>query len=335
MENMNLTFVNVGYGEAILVSCPDASAPDGVFTMLIDGGSGLPEEYQNQPSGRLPVTEFVRRSGLGHLDAMVSTHIHEDHLCGLAALPDTLMPKVLWQSLPLDFCRRVMHPLPERGGTVSRNNFLRSLNDALPLMERVCAAGGSVEDLGAGMERTLCSGLTLRVLSPAPEARRELMERMEALYAPQPEEAFFRKLDALDARMNNFSLMLLLDYRGTRVLLPGDTNVAGYGHVDPADLRADIFKVGHHGQKDGADEALLRAVRPKAVVCCASSDRRYNSAHPDLMRTIAAGGAALYFSDCPSLPEEMEPAPPHGALTFTLEPEGVFTACYEPPAMEG
>ena len=93
MENMNLTFVNVGYGEAILVSCPDASAPDGVFTMLIDGGSGLPEEYQNQPSGRLPVTEFVRRSGLGHLDAMVSTHIHEDHLCGLAALPDTLMPK--------------------------------------------------------------------------------------------------------------------------------------------------------------------------------------------------------------------------------------------------
>ena len=49
MENMNLTFVNVGYGEAILVSCPDASAPDGVFTMLIDGGSGLPEEYQNQP----------------------------------------------------------------------------------------------------------------------------------------------------------------------------------------------------------------------------------------------------------------------------------------------
>ena len=192
MENMNLTFVNVGYGEAILVSCPDASAPDGVFTMLIDGGSGLPEEYQNQPSGRLPVTEFVRRSGLGHLDAMVSTHIHEDHLCGLAALPDTLMPKVLWQSLPLDFCRRVMHPLPKRGGTVSRDNFLRSLNDALPLMERVCAAGGSVEDLGAGMERTLCPGLTLRVLSPAPEARRELMERMEALYAPQPEEEFFR-----------------------------------------------------------------------------------------------------------------------------------------------
>lgn len=332
MEKMNLTFVNVGYGEAILVSCPDDSAPGGMFTMLIDGGSGLPEEYRDQPSGRLPVTEFARRSGLDHLDAMVSTHIHEDHLCGLAALPDYLMPKVLWQSLPLDFCRRVMHPLPASGGTVSRDNFLRSLNDALPLMERVSAAGGAVENLSAGMERTLCPGLTLTVLSPAPAACQELMERLESLYAPQPEAEFFRKLDALDARMNNFSLMLSLDYRGTRVLLPGDTNVAGYGSVDMEKLPSHIFKVGHHGQKDGADAALLRAVRPKAVVCCASSDRRYNSAHPDLMRAIAAGGAVLYCSDCPPLPEEMEPVPPHAALTFTLEPEGVFTACYEPPA---
>ena len=334
MEKMNLTFINVGYGEAILVECPDAASPGGMFTMLIDGGSGLPEEYSGQPSGRLQAAEFLRRSGLDHLDIMVSTHIHEDHLCGLAALPDHLMPRRLWQSLPLDFCRRVMHPLPEQGGTVSRDNFLRSLNDALPLMERVCAAGGAVEDLEAGMERTLCPGLTLRVLSPAPQARQELMERMEALYAPQPEADFFRKLDALDARMNNFSLVLSLDYRGTRMLLPGDTNLLGYGDVDPADLRADIFKVGHHGQKDGADEALLRAIGPKAVVCCASSDRRYNSAHPDLMRTIAACGAALYCSDCPPLPEEMAPVPPHGALTFTLEPEGVFTACYEPSPWE-
>ena len=86
MENMNLTFVNVGYGEAILVSCPDASAPDGVFTMLIDGGSGLPEEYQNQPSGRLPVTEFVRRSGLGHVDAMVSTEYNEYYQIQMAGI---------------------------------------------------------------------------------------------------------------------------------------------------------------------------------------------------------------------------------------------------------
>ncbi|CAN4001131.1 hypothetical protein ICNMLN_ICNMLN_06235, partial [Dysosmobacter welbionis] len=59
------------------------------------------------------------------------------------------------------------------------------------------------------------------------------------------------RLDQLDAAMNNYSLILLLEYRGTRILLPGDTNYMGYGGLDPASLRADLFKVGHHGQRDG------------------------------------------------------------------------------------
>ena len=38
-KKLTVTFVNVGYGEAILLECPDSSKPDGVFTALIDGGS--------------------------------------------------------------------------------------------------------------------------------------------------------------------------------------------------------------------------------------------------------------------------------------------------------
>ena len=36
MEHMKLTFVNVGYGEAILLECPDPRFADGVFVMVID-----------------------------------------------------------------------------------------------------------------------------------------------------------------------------------------------------------------------------------------------------------------------------------------------------------
>lgn len=334
MENMNLTFVNVGYGEAIVVRCPDPSAPGGMFTMLIDGGSGRASEYADRTSGRQPLADYLVRSGVDHLDVLAVTHFHEDHLSGLMALPETLLPRRLWQSLPLEFCRETMHPLTQPGTNLSQVNFIQALNDARTLMDRVEAAGGTVEALSAGEVRTLCPGLTMNVLAPSPAGLEQLRERLADTYIPRPEAAFYKVLDALDARMNNFSLVLSLDYRGTRMLLPGDTNLLGYGDVDPADLRADIFKVGHHGQKDGADEALLRAIGPKAVVCCASSDRRYNSAHPDLMRTIAACGAALYCSDCPPLPEEMAPVPPHGALTFALEPEGVFTACYEPSPWE-
>ena len=37
---LRLTFINVGYGEAILIDAPDAARPDGRFYALIDGGSG-------------------------------------------------------------------------------------------------------------------------------------------------------------------------------------------------------------------------------------------------------------------------------------------------------
>ena len=82
-KKLTVTFVNVGYGEAILLECPDPSRPGGVFTALIDGGSAEESEFADRASGRLPVEEYLTKRGIRHLDLAVSTHIHEDHLCGL------------------------------------------------------------------------------------------------------------------------------------------------------------------------------------------------------------------------------------------------------------
>ena len=50
MEELKLTFVNVGYGEAALLECPDPAFPGGTFVMVIDGGSGEAGEYADRPS---------------------------------------------------------------------------------------------------------------------------------------------------------------------------------------------------------------------------------------------------------------------------------------------
>ena len=65
-------------------------------------------------------------------------------------------------------------------------------------------------------------------------------------------------------------------------------------------------------------EELLAAIRPAAVVCCASSDRRYQSADPELLQMIAASGARLCFSDCPPVPREIPAPPPHRAVQIVL-----------------
>ena len=61
MEEIRLTFVNVGYGEAMVLECPDPAFPGGTFVMVIDGGSAEPEEYQDSNTGRLPLAEYLAR----------------------------------------------------------------------------------------------------------------------------------------------------------------------------------------------------------------------------------------------------------------------------------
>lgn len=327
MEKMKLTFVNVGYGEAILLECPDPSRPGGVFVMVIDAGSGEAEEYRDRSSGRVPMADYLTARGLDHIDVMTATHIHEDHLCGLMPVADCWPPKEFWQTLP-EGLHRSLEALPSLPDpNASQRKFLQSIEDYRTLARQIETSGGVLRTLSAGWEAQPCPGLTVRCLGPSRARAAELAERYEALHREKDIDQFRQKLDALDGAMNNYSAILLLEYRGTRILLPGDTNRLGYGEIGPADLPAHLFKVGHHGQRDGADAALAEAIRPKAVICCASSDRRYLSAAPETLELFAAGGAALYFSDCP--PVAGSAPPPHQALVFTIGADGEFTAEYQ------
>lgn len=326
MENLKLTFVNVGYGEAILLECPDPRFEDGLFVMVIDGGSAEESEFLDRSTGRVPMADYLASRGIGHIDLMVSTHIHEDHICGMLPAAKAVLPAVLWQTLSPDFFA-CMPPLDvSLAQNLSQEKFMRALNDYRELCTLMAANGKSVQALCGGDAGELCAGLTYKILTPSSERAAELETLCGELVAETDKDAFVRKLAFLDGSMNNYSLMMLLDYQGTRILLPGDTNHLGYSGIRRPDLKADLFKVGHHGQKDGASAELIAAVEPKAVVCCASSDRRYNSAHPDMLGMLKAAGADLYFSDCPQLPGL--DLPPHYALTFTVGANGSLSAEY-------
>lgn len=326
-KKLIVTFVNVGYGEAILLECPDASRPDGVFTVLIDGGSAEASEFADRSSGRLPLEEYFQKRGIHHLDLAISTHIHEDHICGLLRVCRLAVPDALWQILPPDLYRSFVPLDLSAARTESESKFMRALNDYEVLCALVADSGGRVSTPEAGKKLAICHELTIEILAPSTKKLEALAEEIKELYnSANACKDFFPKLDYLDACMNNHSLVLLLEYRGTRLLLPGDTSASGYAEIAPASLRADLFKVGHHGQRDGADRALAERVRPAVVVCCASSDRRYNSAHPETLRLLAEEGAQLYFSDCPDVPGMQ--IPPHQALRFAVGANGALDASY-------
>lgn len=321
-KDLQLTFVNVGYGEAIVLCCPDPARPGGQFVMVMDGGSGEAEEYAPRQSGRIPLARWLAGEGMDHIDVLAITHIHEDHVCGLPQVLQRWQPAVLWQNLPAGLYRSQPVLASFAGISPSQDKFRRALNDYRDIVRRM---EGHIETVRAGWSCSPCPGLTVRSLGPSPERMALLEEEWQALMASAGTADYSRCLSLLDSRMNNYSMVTMLEYGSLRILLPGDTNREGYGDIPPQALRADLFKIGHHGQQDGADKTLLQAVCPRAVVCCASSDRRYNSAHPDTLALVREQGSAVYFSDCP-----LADIPPHSALTFRLREGEPVQGSYEP-----
>lgn len=321
-DELKVTFINVGYGEAMLLRCPDSARPDGEFTLLIDGGSGEEAEYRDGSSGRIRLSDYLAAHPLGHLDLLVATHIHEDHICGLAGLLP--LPAELWQTFPPDFWRELPEFPESAADTPSAGKFTRGINSYRTLCRRVTESGGRVCRVFAQSEPVcLCAGLTARILAPSQDRCGEVTEQCRGLAARIGGEDYLPALRRLDAALNNDSLILMLEYGKARILLPGDTNAAGFNGVS-GDLHADLFKMGHHGQEDAVSPALAERIAPAHAVCCASSDRRYESACPAALELLERVGAKLWFSDCPP----GYGLASHHALEFTVRPDGTVHGAY-------
>lgn len=315
---MKLTLINVGYGEAILAECRDDAFAGGVFTLLIDGGSAEQAEYAGNTTGRTPVTRFLRQRGIDHIHLMISSHIHEDHLCGLVPVTADILPERYGQSLPVDFWQRMRPLSPSLATTRSMRKQICALNDYYSLCRHLTDRGTTLSTLTASPHRIpLCRHLTMEVLAPSAAQVGELQEQLDMVYNAPNDEACRAALTAVDRAMNNYSLILLLEYEGVRILLPGDTNRDGYAGLE-GQIGADLFKVGHHSQLDGISPALFEAIRPDYVVSCASSDRRFGSAHPDILKMMGEKGARLFFSDCPDLPPYTDGLRPHQGICFEI-----------------
>lgn len=67
---LEVAFLDVGQGDSIFMKTPDGS------TTLIDSG--------NPGMGTRRILPFLRRNGIDHLDQVIITHGHLDHLGGMA-----------------------------------------------------------------------------------------------------------------------------------------------------------------------------------------------------------------------------------------------------------
>ncbi len=94
---LELTAIDVGQGDILLIVFPDGRS------MVIDGGGVLqfgPRLAQprrpNLDTGEDVVSPYLWSRGIRRIDILVSTHAHQDHSGGLAALLENFRPRELW-----------------------------------------------------------------------------------------------------------------------------------------------------------------------------------------------------------------------------------------------
>lgn len=284
---MDITFINVGYGESILITENDPEAQNGTFVMLIDGGSAMDSEYTGE-SGRIRAYDYLKKHHVDHIDLLVFSHVHEDHVCGLVPVVSGIPVRKFWASIRLK--DEVIGNQIKGLETFSETNkkMLSSINAYSSLIEKIPAA--DIEYLDGIKEKYFKSGdFSIDILGPEKTYKKTVEALLSNVFAAGDAAAFDKALTETTEMMNNASLIVRINCCRKSVLLGADTNAEGFKSLvkdHPDLLKADVFKIGHHGQADAVNEELLRAVDTSIVVCCASNDYRSNSSNEKTFETI-------------------------------------------------
>lgn len=99
--------------------------------------------------------------------------------------------------------------------------------------------------------------------------------------------------------INNSSIAMMIKFRDKKILLTGDLELEGETELikTGTNLKADIFKAGHHGSRTSSSLNLLKLVRPKAVIIQSGKGNSYGHPHEETLKKLRKLGIKVYRND--------------------------------------
>jgi competence protein ComEC len=185
----------------------------------------------------------------------------------------------------------ITHPHSDHYGGVS--HLLR----VLPVREILEPGQAQSEPLFQELGRIADSvGVPRRVI----RAGDELMGWEPAsLFVLHPWHEFVRQGGPPPYGLNNTSVVLLVVYGKTRLLLTGDAEMPAeqamlrFGPL----LRSQVLKVAHHGSRTSSGEAFLEAVAPEIAVISVGAWNPHGFPSPQTLARIEKQGARIWRTD--------------------------------------
>lgn len=142
--------------------------------------------------------------------------------------------------------------------------------------EAVKKEGANEIEILAGKEIDLGNEVKLRIIYP--------LESFEGKSVSNP---------------NNSSVVLMLDYKETEILLVGDIEKQAERNIilSGADLDADILKIAHHGSKTSSIGEFLSEVSPQIAIIQVGAKNRYGHPSPEVLKRLDDYGIKYYRND--------------------------------------
>ena len=255
-----LDFINVGYGDSILIQEMNGTEP--VYTILVDCGDT--EEAAGYERGRIHVCSYLKKAGVRRIDTLLVTHLHKDHIGGLAQIAQTCPVRhIVSGYYPPNRAEAPWEKATEyHGGARALAEAAGIYLDALLKMEGVGTRRQLLRDTSETMQLT--DDLSLYCIQGWKDRSTQQERILNALYqekaAPAEEE-----LTRLDGYINNLSIVSALRYKGRQVFLPGDATLS-FWVEHPLPSHCDIVKLPHHGHRDSFNLELFQKTAPQYVV---------------------------------------------------------------------
>ena len=313
---LKLDFINVGDGDALLVRQVRPGAPD--YVMLVD--CGRPHIEFVKGSLRRPALNYLLEQGVDHIDLLLLTHLHFDHIGGaLAVLRHIPVKRLFALALPPQGARWITPELLEEKTVVGYCDALNMFNDIVTTARK---QGCVCEEPSAGAQ-ALTPELTLKLYLPDEALMGRQRRASDALYLHQtpPEELY-----AVSKERNFSSILARLEYAGRSVLLTGDSYAAYWENSGQAPC--DILKLPHHGDAQSMTPALIQSLSPGYAVVSCQNDPNAKKERPAafVVEMLQANVPHILFTENRDLPTF--PAATHRAVRFTIDDAGTI-ACPE------
>lgn len=175
------------------------------------------------------------------------------------------------------------HPHSDHIGGL--DHVIESFEIAKVIMPRVSHSTQTFEDV-----LTAISDKGLKITGPVVGQKHSLANAEYTILGPSSEEY---------SNLNNYSVVLKLDYGNTSFMFTGDAEKMGEKEVVDLkkDIKVDVLKVGHHGSTTSTIDEFLKEVNPSYVIIQVGEGNSYGLPDKEILDKLEDKNIEIYRND--------------------------------------